>query len=149
MAKPNEKEIPIALLALNLTGVSWFLHWTDQVAEECQLYGCLYEFCTGKKEDIDFDGAIFRTINQMLVNVLESLKRDWPLEFHERLHEIFNLVVYVLLQSLSCAYSTHSSSPGSSSTQSEDIETSANIVFNFDLFLINLLWSLLEITWIW
>lgn len=91
-AKPDEKEIPIPLLALSLTGVGSFCDF-NLVTNEFQLYSCLYEFRGGQKEDLDFDGATFRTVNQTLTNILEKLKRDRPLEFHERLHDIFNLVV--------------------------------------------------------
>jgi len=29
------------------------------------------------------------------MNLLEKLQRDRPLDFHERMHELYNLVVYV------------------------------------------------------
>ena len=90
-AKRDEKEI-LPLLALSLTGVGSFYDF-NLVTNEFQLYSCLYEFRGGQKEDLDFDGATFRTVNQTLTNILEKLQHDRPLEFHERLHDIFNLVV--------------------------------------------------------
>jgi len=53
----------------------------------------LYEFRSGKKENLDFNGATFQTINQSFMNILEKLQHDRPLEFHERVHDIFDLVM--------------------------------------------------------
>lgn len=60
-----------------------------------QIYACLREFKNGRRESIDFDVNNFLDINEEIVAILERLREDKPLEFHARMHKLYNLVTCV------------------------------------------------------
>ncbi|KAF9528453.1 hypothetical protein CPB83DRAFT_894241 [Crepidotus variabilis] len=73
----QEKEIPMPLLVLALTAI----------------YCCLSEYQNGEKKRLDFDGKTFLSINRSLMNVLNRTKNSRPLDFHRRMHELYEQVV--------------------------------------------------------
>ncbi|KAF9522132.1 hypothetical protein CPB83DRAFT_899892 [Crepidotus variabilis] len=75
--KSDEKEMPISLIALCLTG----------------LYCCLSEFEDGKKKELAFDATRFLPINRSFMNIFKKLHKERPLQAHARFHEILNLVI--------------------------------------------------------
>ncbi|KAF9533673.1 hypothetical protein CPB83DRAFT_890139 [Crepidotus variabilis] len=75
--KPDEKKMPISLIALCLTG----------------LYCCISEFEDGKKKELTFDATKFLAINRLFMNIFKKLQEERPLQAHTRFHEILNLVI--------------------------------------------------------
>jgi len=45
--------------------------------------------------DLEFNGTTFGNINTAFVNILEKLQKAHPLKFHQMMHDLFKLVVYV------------------------------------------------------
>jgi len=66
------------------------------------------------------------------MKILERLQRERPLEFHERMHEMFNEAVYVFSLVLNLLYTkSHFFSGPIHSENSDDLESSAFSIIDF------------------
>ncbi|KAF9522197.1 hypothetical protein CPB83DRAFT_899831 [Crepidotus variabilis] len=74
---PEEKEIPITLLALSMTAI----------------YCCLSEYANGHQKGLDFNATTFLPVYRSIMNILKIKKEERPLDFHKRLHELYKQVV--------------------------------------------------------